>query len=134
MEPKYRVKPPLSPEENPPDNLEDLEKLIEELEQKALEIKHQIEVAQSRADAGGEPLNLEWYHRVSYALKCTRYSITRLQRIAKKKRNEAAQERAARFDANFVEVAKDLLADDLFEEIKFRAQQITSANNTVTAE
>lgn len=128
MEPEYRVKPPLSPEENPPENLEDLETLIEELEQKALEIKHQIEVAESR-EKNGEPYNQDWHHRVSYALKCTRYSITKLQRIAKKKRTEEIQQRAAKFEAAFVEVARDTLDPSVFEDIKVRALNIANSRD-----
>ena len=112
--PTYEVLP-LDPENNPPETIEEIEVLLNKLQDKAINIKQQLEVVAIREKQGLE-VDYERVKRALYAKACTHRSISGLQRILKNRKQQsqfqAAQERGT-FEKFFFEEAKERLSASL---------------------
>ena len=100
---------PLDPEKDPPDDLEELEVLIEKLQNKSASIKQQLEVVAIREK---QCLSVDYTRvkRALFARSQTNKSITALQRIAKVRRQQAALSSGNTFEKFFFEAAKEKLS------------------------
>ena len=107
---------PIAPENNPPESLEELEDLISKLKDKSASIKHQLEVVAMREKQGLE-IDYDRLKRTVFAKSQTNKSISELQKIAKKKRQELAVKTGVSFEKCFFLAAKEKLSSEQFNEI-----------------
>lgn len=107
---------PHNPEENPPETIEELDDLIDKLQLKSLDIKHQLELAEIR-EKQGEPVDYDRVRRAQYARQRTNRSITALQRILKQKKLEAEGSQSKDFASTFVRIAMSQLPYDTYSDL-----------------
>jgi hypothetical protein len=119
---------PVNPEDNPPESLEELEKLIDKLRLKALDIKHQLDVVVTREEQR-LPVNYNWVKKAVYAKDRTNYSISILQRIAKQRRDKIKNTEDANFQNVFIKVAKDTLTTLVFDSLVDKTNEKLAAMN-----
>lgn len=130
---KFDNDAPLNPETNPPDSLDELDALIALLQNKSIDIKHQLEVAELRM-ARGLSVNYDRIQKASYARKRTNQSITALQQIAKQKRLTLYTSNGNHFAVTFVRVAQSVLSADVYMDITTRTQSAVLQETTRLAE
>lgn len=121
MRDKNKTKPtyeilPLDPEKNPPENIEDLEILINKLLTKSSSIKQQLEVVTLR-EKQCLPVDYNRVKRAIFARTQTNKSIAALQCILKKRRQQLALKSATSFEKFFFEAAKDKLSSEQLTDI-----------------
>jgi hypothetical protein len=102
---------PLDPENDPPEDLGELEVLIEKLQNKSASIKQQLEVVAIR-EKQGLAVDYTRVKRALFAKAQTNKSITALQRIAKVRRQQAALDSGNTFEKFFFASAKEKLSAD----------------------
>jgi len=106
--PQYEVLP-IDPENNPPETIEEIEALVSKLQDKTDSISQQLEVIAIREKQGLE-VDYTRVKRALFAKRKTNKSISALQRIAKKKRQQSYISTAFTFEKFFFEVAKEILS------------------------
>ena len=121
MSDKEKPKPtyealPIDPENNPPESIDDLEILIGKLQEKSASIKQQLEVITIREKQGLE-IDYTRVKRSIFARARTNKSISALQRILKKRRQQNALASDTSFEKFFFEAAKEKLKSDMFTSI-----------------
>lgn len=110
--PKADASIPLQPERNPPAGIDDLAKLIDVLEEKALKIKTDVD---SELLLSAEDRDVEWLSRAMCAKTRTCKSISKLQKLLKERKLEANRQRNKDFYESFFLHAKTMLAPTVLE-------------------
>lgn len=110
---------PLRPEDNPPDDIDELSALIDLLEEKATTIKLSI-----NREMLLEPdnRNMSWLTRASCAKTKTYRSIGALQRLLKSKKEALKSSRTHNFHMVFFDTAKQVLEPKIFTHLVDEAQ------------
>ena len=107
---------PLSPEKNPPENLEDLELLISRLQEKSDNMRLQLENIVIR-EKEGLFVDYKKVKKLMYARSRTNRSVAALQRTAKQKRKQLNDNSEYKFEQLFMLVAKEELSLDQYSHI-----------------
>lgn len=131
--PRFEHDAPLNPEQNPPDSLEELDALIKTLQLKAMDIKHQLDIADRKIQAG-KPVDEERLNRASYARQRTNHSIAALQQIAKKRRAATVEQYGTSLERQFMLIAKDRLPSASYDEIMNAAHQVVLAQRALSTQ
>jgi hypothetical protein len=106
---------PLSPENNPPDGIEELADLIDKLQDKANNIKTYLRFLEMSSQQG-KRADLASYRRSSTARNKTLVSIAKLQRLLKQRKLQNPNYAHSSFMSKFFDVCKDELPKDIFED------------------
>jgi hypothetical protein len=106
----------LNPELNPPENIDELECLISRLQNKAINMRLQLEDISSR-EKDGLFVDYDRVKRLLYARTRTNKSISALQRIVKQKRREINEKLGYKFEQLFMLVAKEELPLSKYKDI-----------------
>lgn len=122
---------PLSPEDNPPDSLEELDALVKQLQHKVDSINMRLMEIQADSKEG-LPVDKREYRSAVYAKTRTNRSINALQQIAKKRRMVDPSNKYDTVNAIFVKLAKAQMGSEEFndlmrEAVKQYKQQYSSA-------
>ena len=99
------------------ESTDELELIRDNLEDKITIIKNQIDIAKSESQSKGEYSNIEWFNKARAAL---RISGNQHQRVLRElgKRNKMVKDAVNNsFDTRFVNIAREKLGSELFEEI-----------------
>jgi hypothetical protein len=113
--PTYEVLP-IDPENNPPETVEEIEELLSKMQDKTNSIKQQLEVVAIREKQGLE-VDYERVKRALFARTQTNKSIAGLQRVLKKRKQQAYLESGIAFEKFFFESAKAKLSAEMLSSV-----------------
>ena len=94
----------------------DLESLRDELELKLVDIRHQVEKAKSQAAANSKYVDIDWFHKATYALKKSGQTHQYVIRELAKRRKLEKDARMKSVERCFIEVVRKRLSVDEFQD------------------
>ena len=88
-----------------------------ELLDKKDSIEHQLEMAEALLQKKKKPIDPEWRASATYALKCTRRRINRIQQEIAEIKRDVSEQYTIRFERKFVDTAEQELDYPTFDAI-----------------